>query len=298
MPRFMKRGGSGIVRRLKIPAASRRERGHPAAHPIRGSAPEPGVIPRSEGSAPDRIWLASYPRSGSTLLRLMLWHGFALPSTSVYPRDLGGNAALAREVGHFECGAAVPDGSAEGPLLVKTHGPPPDSGAAIYLVRDGREASVSLWRFKGRQDSLRAVIGGVLPAGTWAAHVRAWDPLARPDTLLLRYEEMVSDPPSALESIGTFLGRPVRSTRLPGRAALAALDGRWVCAVPSDWSRDASPRDGRLFDAVNGGALATLGYGGRHQCRSSPRTCCELAYWRMVRMWRGGGSGAAGRPAA
>ena len=205
-----------------------------------------------------RVWLASYPRSGSTLLRLLLWHGFALPSTSIYLRDLGGNAALEREVGHFELGAAVPDGSAAGPLLVKTHGPPPDSGAAIYVVRDGRDASVSLWHFKGRRDSLRAVIGGVLWAGTWAAHVRAWDPLARPDTLLLRYEEMACDPSRALESIGTFLGRPVRSTRLPDRAALAALDGRWVRAVPSDWSGEASGRDRRLFDAVNGRAMAAL----------------------------------------
>jgi len=39
----------------------------------------------------DIIWLASYPRSGNTYLRTMLWHCFGLRSASIYPNDLGGN---------------------------------------------------------------------------------------------------------------------------------------------------------------------------------------------------------------
>ena len=48
------------------------------------------------------IWLASYPRSGNTFLRTILWHCFGLRSASVYPQDLGGNRALEGYVGHIE----------------------------------------------------------------------------------------------------------------------------------------------------------------------------------------------------
>ena len=48
------------------------------------------------------IWLASYPRSGNTLLRTVLWHCFGLRSASLYPEDLGGNAALKSYIGHVD----------------------------------------------------------------------------------------------------------------------------------------------------------------------------------------------------
>ena len=48
------------------------------------------------------IWLASYPRSGNTLLRTVLWHCFGLRSASLYPEDLGGNKELKRYIGHID----------------------------------------------------------------------------------------------------------------------------------------------------------------------------------------------------
>lgn len=50
------------------------------------------------------IWLASYPRSGNTYLRTVLWHCFELRSASIYPNDLGGNAGLEEYTGHIEHG--------------------------------------------------------------------------------------------------------------------------------------------------------------------------------------------------
>ena len=248
------------------------------------------------GGRPDagRVWLASYPRSGSTLLRAMLWHGLGLPSTSVYPRDLGGNRALEREVGHFEADAPPP-GAGDGPLCVKTHGPPPDAGPAVYVVRDGRAASVSLRRFRRRPTALREVVGGGLLVGTWSGHLDAWRPWARADTLFLRYEAMVLDVAGTLAQLAAFLGRPVRSRRLPDRRRLAALDGRWVRAAPSDWRGAFSPRDLRLFRWVNGDAMAALGYadeGGRTRGRPSLLAnldvALEAAYWRGLRRRRAG----------
>lgn len=94
------------------------------------------------------IWLASYPRSGNTLLRTILWQCFGLPSGSVYPDDLGGNRALADYVGHIERGpnreTTFPVGSIP---MMKTHEFPKDRGHAIYVIRDGRDVIVSLWKF-------------------------------------------------------------------------------------------------------------------------------------------------------
>ena len=32
----------------------------------------------------ETVWLASYPRSGNTMLRTILWHGFAMKSGAIY----------------------------------------------------------------------------------------------------------------------------------------------------------------------------------------------------------------------
>jgi len=224
--------------------------------------PSPDDAPARVPSAPAsrrRIWLASFPRSGNTFLRAVLNNCFGLPSTSVYGHgDLGRNAILERYAGHFAPGPRPPL-DPDAPLLVKTHDLPTDEGAAIYVVRDGRAALVSLWEFSHRRIPLRALIRGVSSFGTWSGHLAAWQPWARPDTLLLRYEDMVDDLPDVLVRLADFLGRPVISDRMPDRARLAAADGRWV-REPSDWRTKVNRRHLQLFEAVDGPMLAALGY--------------------------------------
>ena len=50
------------------------------------------------------IWLTSYPRSGNTLVRTILYQCFNLKTGSVYSNDLGGNINLENYVGHIEFG--------------------------------------------------------------------------------------------------------------------------------------------------------------------------------------------------
>ena len=47
-------------------------------------------------------WLASYPRSGNTFLRTILFNCFGIKTASIYPKDLGGNKILENFVGHIE----------------------------------------------------------------------------------------------------------------------------------------------------------------------------------------------------
>ena len=255
----------------------------------------------AHGVARPRIWLASFPRSGNTFLRAILHSCFALPSTSVYgPGDLGRNPGLERYAGHFNADCPPPELAPDMPLLVKTHRRPPDDGAAIYVVRDGRAATVSLWEFQGKRKPLRALVAGGTSFGTWGSHVAAWQPWARPDTLLLRYEDMVEDLPAVLVRLSRFLARPIVRHEVPGRGEVAAVDGRWVREW-SDWRGKIGHKDMRLFHAMNGEVLTSLGYvpdgadppvaagrvgPGRGRLRAFEDVLVGIELWGTARYWR------------
>jgi hypothetical protein len=155
----------------------------------------------------------------------MLRQVFGLSSHSIYDdqSDIGAVSAVREAVGHRFLGEPWPrfyrraQGS-ETLTPVKTHGAPLDTGRAIYVVRDGRAAIVSwynlLIRLRRRRDvTIADVIDGrKVVFGDWSAHLHAWRPWERPDTLLLRYEELNAEPDVAIARIGRFLGvAPVRA---------------------------------------------------------------------------------------
>lgn len=211
-------------------------------------------------SASNLIWLASYPRSGNTFLRTILWQCFGTRSASVYPSDLGSNKALEDYVGHIEHDAGhritFPEGSIK---LIKTHEYPREDGPAIYVIRDGRDACLSLWKFYDKKIPLLAVIRGEHRFGTWAAHVQAWRPTERPNTLFLRYEHVVDDLPGTLQALSDFIKRPITSTILPDRNAIAGVDGRWVKSK-ANARADLTPDLLAEFDRVNGAVAKQFGY--------------------------------------
>ncbi len=208
------------------------------------------------------VWLASYPRSGNTFLRTLLWHCFGLRSGSVYPADFGNNLSLAESVGHIEQ-------SAEGQLhfppnnvpLIKTHDPPTDNHPAIYIVRNGQAAILSLWQFYQQTAPLEIIIRGQHPFGTWAGHLEAWQPWARPHTLLIRYEDLQSKLPDVLTSVSHFLGYPILNPNPPERDYIAAIDasGQWV--TPSTAIKPTMPPALHpTFEQINGLMMRHLGY--------------------------------------
>lgn len=198
------------------------------------------------------IWLASYPRSGNTLLRTVLWHCLGLRSASIYPLDLGGNTALENYVGHIEHSRdgriAFPEGALP---LIKTHGhPSKPQGKTIYIVRDGRAACVSLWEFYNRSIAMDSVIQGHHRFGTWARHLSTWKPWERKNTLLLRYEDIVDNLPSVLDSLSRFLNRKIIAPGIPEREHIADVDGRWV-RKKTRWQSVLSDEQLKLFNTVN-----------------------------------------------
>lgn len=125
-------------------------------------------------------------------------------------------------------------------IFLKTHniaaqfdsGPFPDpavTGAAIYLVRDPRDVAIS-YAHHYKTDVATAVDFMCQPFATlcqssevektellksWGQHVAGWTAEKPYPTLVLRYEGLLADTPSAIMRIGDFLGLPCD----PARAA-------------------------------------------------------------------------------
>src|SRR5262245_47202585 len=91
------------------------------------------------------FWLASYPRSGNSFLRIVLRNRFGLPSPD--PEDPN-DQILALQYSTIIHPNDRDDAAPSGVYGVKTHGlPGADNHPAVYIVRDGRDALVSYAHF-------------------------------------------------------------------------------------------------------------------------------------------------------
>ena len=205
-------------------------------------------------------WLASYPRSGNTFVRTILFNCFGIKSGSIYPRDLGGEKILENFVGHIEHNPNKTITFQKGSIpIIKTHKLNKDNNRAIYVVRDGRAASISLWHFYSKKISKKDIILGNSIFGKWKDHLISWDPLKRKNTLFIKYEDIVNNFGSVLTSISTFLDKDIINKKLPSRDTIASFDGRWVRSK-TDWREDMSSEELELFNEVNYSVMKEYGY--------------------------------------
>ena len=93
--------------------------------------------------------------------------------------------------------------------IIKTHKLNKDNNRAIYVVRDGRAASISLWHFYSKKISKKDIILGNTRFGKWKDHLISWDPLKRENTLFIKYEDIVNDFGNILDSISIFLRKDI-----------------------------------------------------------------------------------------
>ncbi|ODT12975.1 MAG: hypothetical protein ABS35_38885 [Kaistia sp. SCN 65-12] len=161
------------------------------------------------------VWIASYPRSGNHLLRMVLKRCFDLGSYEVYQNEVDSlDPTLPDVLGAERFDDETTEQflqrarSSEGLFLVKTHDPVPDTDPCIYIVRDARAALVSYQKFQsdfsGHDCSIEDIIAGKVWPGSWQEHVGLFLQRSATNTLLLRYEDLASEsPPLAL--IGEFL---------------------------------------------------------------------------------------------
>jgi hypothetical protein len=225
------------------------------------------------------IWIASYPRSGNRFFRWVTRHRYGLPERAKLagPPETDPNYPLLRDL---ETVIASPV-----PVMVKTHEPPDaDSFPAVYVLRDGRDAMVSYTHFvltiirqtpPGEvtpelfNNTLRdLLLEEQSPYGSWGQNVLAWT--ARPNTVLVRYEDMVGDPGGCVDRALATVRCPARrvSAGVPtfdsmkkedGKLVRRGQPGSWKDEFPAEWLPEFWKRNGdvmRRFGYTDGDAKA------------------------------------------
>jgi len=164
------------------------------------------------------LWLASYPRSGNTLLRTVIHQTMGLGCYDSEQLTLGDRKPVTNEYvgGLFtDPPMAWPDfykmaRDSDQLHLIKTHHPPIDDQPAIYVVRDGRLACWSYLDFHKSfphmpDVTLPEIILGYQNYGNWTTHYRAWtqDPQAR--RMIVRFEDLVNASSEKIREIARFI---------------------------------------------------------------------------------------------
>lgn len=170
------------------------------------------------------------------------------------------NPALLEHIGNTD-GNTHPNNDID---IVKTHELNIDENKSIYIARDGRSSVVSymhfLQSFEGSNIDLPKIIAGMAWPSSWAEHVRSWDPINRPNTLLVKYEDMVSDVNVVIEKVGSFIGAEklrgfdIKFDVLHQHAPLFFRSGNNEDAI-----KEISPHID-LFDRYNGDMMKYMGY--------------------------------------
>ncbi|HTL56284.1 MAG TPA: sulfotransferase domain-containing protein [Candidatus Limnocylindrales bacterium] len=248
------------------------ENGSFAGKTVVKNLPEAPVA--ADASFPSRVrpvWIASYPRSGNTFLRIILLNLFHLPTYSIYNIEGQGfpdpsAAALDeapimprnwRERLSQEAGATT--------TLIKTHDPPEGSGPAIYVVRDGRAAVNSYYyyhkKFAFEKPSLTEVIAGACQFGRWNDHYLAWRPRIRQNTLFLRYEELVTRPDEIIPKLSQFLRMEPKEGRIPTFEELKQqMPTFFRRGQNDDFLSEWTPGQMALFNELHGPVMKELDY--------------------------------------
>jgi hypothetical protein len=164
--------------------------------------------------------------------------------------------------------------------FVKTHDLPPDDSPAIYIVRDGRDALVSLARYNrsfGRKPSVlrpvkdfirfdRTLQQAILSDqyGGWSGNVNGWVQRKNGNrTYIIRYEELVKDPGGLLSKALQHFDLAIEPTgdALPD---FGALHQKWPDffrkGKTGSWREEMSEKNHSLFWQHHAKAMDLLGY--------------------------------------
>jgi len=220
------------------------------------------------------IWLASYPRSGNTLLRTVLKRSLNIDSYADEPIHVESPLRSDNDlIGHLELDAPWPQfytraAASRRPFFVKTHLPPSDGGRFIYVIRDGRSAVKSYEKYyeryvPGHKVNLFRLIAGDDAYGNWSSHYRAWNERQGVEGLVLRFEELTDASAEVLQRIANFVGHagPIVPWKNPFDELARAepgffREGRASFRQEEDWSELVN----EFFNHFHGELMTRLGY--------------------------------------
>lgn len=243
------------------------------------------------------IWLASYPRSGNSLCRRFLHKVFGVythskhNSRALFHDDENKNEMLGYLRWQDASWQDAYKRMNESPdtFFVKTHDAPDDDNKAVYIVRDGRMASVSYRHylhdlFPEANISLRDIITGFATYGSWGSHLASWDPQHRPNTIWLRYEDLVQSPDECIRKLAGLTGLPTRHEWENDFDALHQFNpGFFRRGKIGPKEDEISTLEQDLFWWLHGQWMIRLGYAAEPPALTTPteklaeRLCCDIA---------------------
>lgn len=201
------------------------------------------------------VWVASFPRSGNTFLRIVLNRRYALRTSVTYDYDGVADRVGGDLIGYTDRPASLPRMRAAPELyFVKTHrvrGAEVDpADRAICLVRDGRDALVSWARQLTESDPerfaevLRQRIEAAdgLSTGSWGTNVLSWLPYG----VRLSYPELIADPAAAADRVLGAVApelAPDRAAPIPSFTDLHRMDPAFFRRGTTGTHRDEMPPD-------------------------------------------------------
>ena len=230
------------------------------------------------------VFVASYPRSGNTWLRMMLFQ--ILMGQSPLFTDVD---QVLPDVGKHEKALPVLPQNCR---LIKTHESyRSEYGRAVYLVRDARDVALSEFAYQKALGLIpddfdrylaRFLRGTVNPFGSWQDHVNSWmraQEDGRAQIFLMRYDQLRRDPVPSLSKIMEFLGVSVTPEAIERAVAdnsmekmrdkekrnplKASAKGRFVReGSVGGWREKFSATQAQLVQQCVGPVLTRLGYPG------------------------------------
>lgn len=179
---------------------------------------------RALAPRPDDVFLVSYPKSGTTLMQMMLYQ-MTTPGDMDFPHISAVCPYFEYELGrgHMEFLRLPSPRIFKSHLLFKHLELSPDS-RCIYIVRDVRDVALSAYhheflvtgRDPGLTEFLSRFLDGRTRFGSWFSHIESWWPHhGDGNVLCLRYEQVVADLAGTVRRVADFCGFEVRDEDMP-----------------------------------------------------------------------------------
>lgn len=222
----------------------------------------------------DDVFLTSYPRSGNTWLRYLLM-------SYRYPECDLDMPTIRKTMPDLHRGIDADFFATPSPRVIKSHTLYCDEYPKIlYLLRDGRDC---YWSYYNRQKHgneyhksferffYEANAGHIWPS-SWHDHVRSWvEQDGDSPLLIVRYEDLVSQPLVQLRNIVEFVGWAWDAPLAERAIQLASVESVWggvqevgkiggVSGGAGAWRDVYSPKMLQDFNQVSGGLLRRFGY--------------------------------------
>lgn len=171
----------------------------------------------------DDIFLVTYPKSGTTLMQMMLYQ-LTTPGEMDFPHINSISPWFDFLFEHPDLRAVD---NAPSPRYFKSHHlyeQVPRNARIIYMVRGARDVAVSSYHHQrnimGRSGELEpfvdAFLAGRAGFGSWFQHIESWWPHRNdPNVLFLRYEETVTDLAGTARKVARFCEIPLDEADVP-----------------------------------------------------------------------------------